>query len=126
MQLRSESLVSDTLNALKDAGVDGRQLEIELTETTVLNNPEQAQIALATLREAGVGISIDDFGTGYTSLSLLAELPLDVVKIDRVFINAVESVKASSHAKHACQIAHATTRCARLAFSQTMYASWPH
>lgn len=91
VQLRAETLVSDTINALKEAGVDGRQLEIELTETSVLENPEQARLALARLREEGIGISIDDFGTGYTSLSLLADLPLDVVKIDRLFINAVES-----------------------------------
>lgn len=91
MQLRAETLVEETLRALKEAGVEGRQLEIELTETTVLDNPEQARHALSTLREAGVGISIDDFGTGYTSLSLLADLPLDVVKIDRLFINAVET-----------------------------------
>lgn len=91
MQLCAETFVSDILNALNKAGVDGKQLEIELTETSVLKNPQQARIALATLRENGVGISIDDFGAGYTSLSLLAELPLDVVKIDRLFIKAVES-----------------------------------
>ncbi|MFK7892239.1 MAG: EAL domain-containing protein [Granulosicoccus sp.] len=91
MQLRAETLVQETLDTLKQIGVDGRQLEIELTETTVLDNPEPARLALARLREAGVGISIDDFGTGYTSLSLLADLPLDVVKIDRSFISAVES-----------------------------------
>jgi len=97
MQLRAETLVEDTLKALKEAGVEGRQLEIELTETSVLDNPKQARLALAQLREAGVGISIDDFGTGYTSLSLLADLPLDVVKIDRLFISAVET-SASSRA----------------------------
>ena len=95
MQLKAETLVGETLQALKQAGVDGRQLEIELTETTVLESPEQARQALSTLREAGVGISIDDFGTGYTSLSLLAELPLDIVKIDRIFIDALESSSRS-------------------------------
>lgn len=95
MQLKAESLVEETLAALKEAGVDGRQLEIELTETSVLDNAEQARLALAKLREEGVGIAIDDFGTGYTSLSLLADLPLDVVKIDRLFINAVESSERS-------------------------------
>ena len=90
MQLRAETLVEETLQALSDAGVEGRQLEIELTETTVLDNPEKARLALARLRESGVGISLDDFGTGYTSLSLLADLPLDVVKIDRMFMEDVE------------------------------------
>ncbi len=91
MQLRAETLVDETLQALHEAGVDGRQLDIELTETTVLDNPEKARLALARLRESGVSISLDDFGTGYTSLSLLADLPLDVVKIDRMFMEDVES-----------------------------------
>ena len=91
MQLRAETLVEETLQALKEAGVEGRQLEIELTETTVLDNPEKARLALSRLRESGVSISLDDFGTGYTSLSLLADLPLDVVKIDRMFMEEVES-----------------------------------
>lgn len=95
MQLKAETLAEETLQALKKAGVEGRQLEIELTETSVLDNPEQARIALSRLREAGVGVAIDDFGTGYTSLSLLADLPLDVVKIDRLFIMALESSERS-------------------------------
>ena len=95
MQLKAETLAEETLNALKHAGVDGRQLEIELTETSVLDNPEQARVALARLRKEGVGIAIDDFGTGYTSLSLLADLPLDVVKIDRLFIMALETSERS-------------------------------
>ena len=64
--------------------------EIELTETSVLENPEQAKNDLSLLREAGVRVSLDDFGTGYTSLTLLSELPLDVVKIDRSFVDPVD------------------------------------
>ncbi len=95
MQLRAENLVQEMIQALNNSGVKGKQLEIELTETTVLANPERAREALETLREVGVGVSIDDFGTGYTSLSLLAELPLDVVKIDRLFITAIETSERS-------------------------------
>lgn len=95
MQLKAETLAEETLQALKAAGVNGRQLEIELTETSVLDNPEQARVALARLRKEGVCIAIDDFGTGYTSLSLLADLPLDVVKIDRLFITALETSERS-------------------------------
>jgi EAL domain-containing protein (putative c-di-GMP-specific phosphodiesterase class I) len=91
MQLRAESLVDSTLRALKKTGVDGRQLEIELTETSVVDNPERAIAALNTLRGVGVGISIDDFGTGYTSLSLLSKLPIDIIKIDRSFIAAMRN-----------------------------------
>jgi len=89
MQLRAESLVQSTLEALKRTGVEGWQLEIELTETSVLDNPDKAIDALNTLRRAGVGISIDDFGTGYTSLSLLSKLPIDIIKIDRSFVSAM-------------------------------------
>jgi len=95
MQLRAESLVDDTLAALREAGVDGRQLEIELTETSVLDRPDEARVALEAFRAAGVCISMDDFGTGYTSLALLADLPLDTVKIDRSFIVAMEGSERS-------------------------------
>ena len=95
MQLRAESLVGDTLEALARAGVPGRQLEIELTETSVLDRPEQARLALEQLRSAGVGISMDDFGTGYTSLALLADLPLDTVKVDRSFVMAMRGSERS-------------------------------
>ncbi len=108
MQLRDESLVDATLEALKRSGVPGRQLEIELTETSVLDCPEEARRALQRLRDAGVHISIDDFGTGYTSLSHLATLPLDIIKIDRSFIVSladgkrnravVESIISMAHA----------------------------
>lgn len=89
MQLRSASLVPDTVAALARVGVSGEQLEIELTDTSVLNRPTEAREALEALRRFGITISMDDFGTGYTSLALLAQLPLDTVKIDRSFIVAM-------------------------------------
>ena len=89
MQLHAESLVIDTLAALEQAGVAGRKLEIELTETSVIDRPEAARLALVELRAAGIAISLDDVGTGYTSLALPANLPLDTVKIDRSFIAAM-------------------------------------
>ena len=95
MQLHAESLVDDLLAALDRVGVEGRQLEIELTETSVFERPEEARAALEALRAAGVGVSMDDFGTGYTSLALLADLPLDTVKIDRSFVVAMEASERS-------------------------------
>ena len=91
MQLKAELVVDATLEALAQSGVSGSQLEIELTETSILDCTHEARQALQRLREAGVRIAIDDFGTGYTSLSLLADLPLDTVKIDRSFIVAMAS-----------------------------------
>jgi len=108
MQLRSATFVDDVLEALERSGVPGRQLDIELTETTVLDCPTDARKALARLRQKGVSISIDDFGTGYTSLSLLADLPLDTIKIDRSLVEAmaggernravIESIVRMAHA----------------------------
>ena len=95
MQLHAESLVDELLAALDRAGVEGRQLEVELTETSVFERPEEARAALGALRAAGVGVSMDDFGTGYTSLALLADLPLDTVKIDRSFVVAMEASERS-------------------------------
>ena len=108
MQLRAESLVDETLAGLRKAGVDGRQLEIELTETSVLDDPDAARRALETLRAAGVSVSMDDFGTGYTSLALLADLPLDTVKIDRSFIVAMhDSERSRAVVESVITMAHA-------------------
>ena len=108
IQLKAELVVDATLNALAQSGISGQQMEMELTETSIIDCTDEARRALQRLREAGVRIAIDDFGTGYTSLSLLADLPLDTVKIDRSFIVAmsggernravVESIIKMAHA----------------------------
>lgn len=94
-QLRDSGLVSHILTACKDAGLAPHRLEIELTETSIIQSPQRARVALGQLHDAGVSISMDDFGTGYTSLALLAELPLDAVKIDRSFIVAMQTSERS-------------------------------
>jgi EAL domain-containing protein (putative c-di-GMP-specific phosphodiesterase class I) len=108
MQLRANTLVADTLEALEKAGVDGKHLDIELTETSVIDQPEDARVALQKLRSKGIHISMDDFGAGYTSLALLADLPLDNVKIDRSFISAMtESERNLSVVQSIITMAHA-------------------
>ncbi len=108
MQLRAKSLVDDILMALNQAGVAGKYLEIELTETSVLENPEEARVTLNILRSEGVGVSMDDFGTGYTSLALLASLPLDTVKIDRSFVvNMSTSERSRALVKSIITMSHA-------------------
>ncbi len=81
------TLISKTLDA---TGYDPRLLELELTETSILHDPELAIDTLGQLQEMGVQTSLDDFGTGYSSLNYLMRLPLDKLKIDRSFIQNLD------------------------------------
>ena len=80
-------LVSDVL---RTAGITGRDLAVEITESSVLVDPELTTTHLHALRRQGVRVSVDDFGTGYSSLSYLQRLPVDEVKIDRSFVASVD------------------------------------
>ena len=82
-----EGLVSDTKQLLDHHGLPARLLTLEVTETAVLTQPERSREVLAQLRVIGTKISLDDFGTGYTSLAMLADLPLDEIKLDRQFVS---------------------------------------
>ncbi|MDH3589514.1 MAG: EAL domain-containing protein [Gammaproteobacteria bacterium] len=73
-------------NLLHHYLVDPKRITVEVTESAVMQEPEQASLVLQTLRELGIKISIDDFGTGQTSLSLLKKLPLNELKIDQSFV----------------------------------------
>jgi EAL domain-containing protein (putative c-di-GMP-specific phosphodiesterase class I) len=88
-QFGQKDFVENVLAALDEAGLDPQFLELEITETTIMENLEGAVQKLNKLKEAGIGISIDDFGTGYSSLSYLQKLPLDAIKIDISFIRNV-------------------------------------
>ena len=72
------------------AGIAPRALHMELTESVVMNRPEQGMAAMQRLREAGVCISLDDFGTGFSSMSYLRHLPLSSIKLDRAFVRDVD------------------------------------
>ena len=72
---------------LEEEGISPSLLEIEITESALIDNPQRSLINLQRLEHLGVSIAIDDFGTGYSSLSLLKQLPLDTLKIDRSFVN---------------------------------------
>jgi diguanylate cyclase (GGDEF)-like protein len=72
--------------ALNEAGVDGKHLEIEITEATLMQDVQRATVVLSSLSDQGVTIAIDDFGTGYSSLSYLKQLPIHTLKIDQSFI----------------------------------------
>ena len=85
-QFRLANLVSTVKNALDDAGLDARHLELELTESLILENVEQTIQLMHDLKQLGVSLSLDDFGTGYSSLSYLRRYPVDRIKIDQSFI----------------------------------------
>jgi diguanylate cyclase (GGDEF)-like protein len=88
-QLTSEALVPTVQLALAESGLPPSKLVVEITETTLIADSNLAASRLAELRQIGVRIAIDDFGTGYSSLSYLQQFPVDVLKIDRTFVNAI-------------------------------------
>jgi diguanylate cyclase (GGDEF)-like protein len=85
-QLTDQSLVRNLAEALRSSGADPDLLELEITESVVMQNIDEATTLLEALRDLGVRLSIDDFGTGYSSLSYLKRLPVDILKVDRAFV----------------------------------------
>jgi diguanylate cyclase (GGDEF)-like protein/PAS domain S-box-containing protein len=90
-QLEHERFIDDVAGAVAGAGLDPSRLVLELTESTVVRDVDRANAQLAALKRLGVRIAIDDFGTGYSSLSQLRILPIDILKIDRSFVNAMHT-----------------------------------
>ncbi|MGE5468893.1 MAG: putative bifunctional diguanylate cyclase/phosphodiesterase, partial [Ignavibacteria bacterium] len=89
IQLESDSFVPAVERILKETGAPVDSLEFELTESMVLRHPERSVATLERLRRLGIRLALDDFGTGYSSLSYLKRLPVDVLKVDRSFIEGV-------------------------------------
>jgi EAL domain-containing protein (putative c-di-GMP-specific phosphodiesterase class I) len=85
-QFRHQNLLEVIRSALAAENLDARYLEVELTETSVMTNPEESAGVLRQLRKMGVTVAVDDFGTGYSSLSYLRRFPIDKLKIDRSFV----------------------------------------
>ena len=85
-QFRDSGLVRDVLEAVAAAGIETKHLELEITESVLLQDVDKTLIELNSLKEAGISLSIDDFGTGYSSLSYLKRFPIDTIKIDRSFV----------------------------------------
>lgn len=77
--------------SLRQTGLDPQHLELELTETSILQDPDLATRTLVTFKQMGLQISLDDFGTGYSSLSYLMKLPIDKLKIDKSFIQHINT-----------------------------------
>jgi EAL domain-containing protein (putative c-di-GMP-specific phosphodiesterase class I) len=88
-QFQQQDLAKRIIAIVKAAGFDPRHLDLEVTESAIMKNAESAIQTLSILQETGIKISIDDFGTGYSSLGYLKRLPIDILKIDKSFIDDV-------------------------------------
>jgi diguanylate cyclase (GGDEF)-like protein len=86
-EFRQPKFYEGLVNILSQTGLNAKSLELELTETTIMERPETTIELLRKIRKLGVKIAIDDFGTGYSSLSYLKRLPIDTLKLDRSFVN---------------------------------------
>ena len=95
-QLDQDGLLDDVADALAASGLDPQTLTLEITETTLMRNPEDTARRLGLLKHLGVRVAIDDFGTGYSSLGHLRQFPVDALKIDRSFISGIGSSPQST------------------------------
>lgn len=90
-QFRAGDLQQIVTQALQRHGVAAHHLELELTESALMENPQAALLQLRELKQIGVTLALDDFGTGYSSLTYLSRFPIDTVKIDRSFVTNIVS-----------------------------------
>jgi diguanylate cyclase (GGDEF)-like protein/PAS domain S-box-containing protein len=110
-QLAQQGFVAEVREALADAGLPASALELELTESALIDDLERTAAMLGELQALGVKLAVDDFGTGYSGLAYLRRLPIDVLKLDRSFvlqddgrISAFDFVKAFVDMAHALQM----------------------
>jgi diguanylate cyclase (GGDEF)-like protein/PAS domain S-box-containing protein len=100
-QFRDVGLLQDITSALDEAGFLPQRLELELTESALMDNPEASAAVLESLRALGIRVAVDDFGTGYSSLAYLMRFPVRTLKIDRSFVHGME------HSREAATIVRA-------------------
>jgi EAL domain-containing protein (putative c-di-GMP-specific phosphodiesterase class I) len=90
IQLRHKEFINMVLDAVKLSEISFCKLELEITENHFIDNADEAIGVLKKLREAGIRIALDDFGTGYSSLSYLKKLPINLLKIDKSFVDEID------------------------------------
>ncbi len=89
-QLADPSFVGDVEDAIEDSGVSPSTIELEITESALMEDVEASAALLARLKNLGTQVAVDDFGTGYSSLQYLQRLPVDTLKIDQTFVSGIE------------------------------------
>lgn len=106
-QFSEESLLDDIKSALAESGLEASDLELEITESMVMDDSEQAVNTLRRLKDLGIRVAIDDFGTGYSSLAYLKRFPIDSVKVDRSFVEDIpQDVDSMAIAQAIIAMAH--------------------
>jgi diguanylate cyclase len=89
------NFIESIMTSIEETGADPSRIKLEITESMLMHQPEQAIAALHACKARGLSIAIDDFGTGYSSLSYLHKFPIDTLKIDRSFVSEMEQVPVS-------------------------------
>ena len=108
VQIKSPGLVLNIVRILAETGLHARRLELEMTETVLIQDDEATLLVLHNLRDLGIRIAMDDFGTGFSSISYLHRFPFDKIKIDRCFIkNLPEDIGSVATTKAIIGIAKA-------------------
>jgi EAL domain-containing protein (putative c-di-GMP-specific phosphodiesterase class I)/CRP-like cAMP-binding protein len=92
----SEDFAQQIIDIVRESGVDPAQIVLEITESALMGNPAIAESVLRTLKSHGLTIALDDFGTGYSSLSYLHKFSIDILKIDRSFVNDIHNKNSKS------------------------------
>ncbi len=96
IEIEREGLTRDVARVFAESGLPRGALKLEVTESDIMRDPDRAVLILQALKEAGASLALDDFGTGFSSLSYLARLPFDTLKIDRYFVRTMGAEEGSS------------------------------
>ena len=103
-QFRHPHLIEEISNVLQASGLQPCQLEIEITESLLLEETDRVRVLLYALKDLGLRLALDDFGTGYSSLAYLHRFPFDTLKIDRSFVNALNQKPGSANVIRAIKL----------------------
>ena len=128
-QLSDPDLVADVRRILTDTGLDPRLLTLEITESVLMDDVDEVLPRLHALKDLGLRLAIDDFGTGYSSLAYLRRFPVDIVKIDKTFVDGAAAgapggaalIRAIVDLSRSLEAHHGRRRCGRPVYPARAY-----